>query len=159
MISGEGFPIDCIVSDFVNGAAEELCRVNESHDFLLVEGQGSISHPAYSGVTLGLLHGSAPDGLVFCFEAGRTKVEGFDGIDIPPLKEQMKALEVMANLRHRCRIIGLGINTRYLSDADAQAAIAKAEAEFGLPACDVYRTGADKLVQASLALRKEVLAR
>jgi uncharacterized NAD-dependent epimerase/dehydratase family protein len=159
MISGEGFPIDCIVSDFVNGAAEELCRVNESHDFLLVEGQGSISHPAYSGVTLGLLHGCAPDGLVFCFEAGRTKVEGFDGIDIPPLKEQMKALEVMANLRHPCRIIGLCVNTRYLSDADAQGALARAEAEFGLPACDVYRTGADKLVQASLKLRKELLAR
>jgi uncharacterized NAD-dependent epimerase/dehydratase family protein len=65
----------------------------------------------------------------------------------------------MANLRHPCRIIGIGINTRYLNAADAEAAIAKAEAEFGLPACDVYRTGAGKLVQASLALRKELLAR
>ena len=71
MISGDGVPVDCVVADFVNGAAEELVKQNEQHDFLLIEGQGSISHPAFSAVTLGLLHGSAPDGLIFCYEAGR----------------------------------------------------------------------------------------
>lgn len=156
MIEGEGFPIDCIVADFVNGAAEELCRLNESHDFLLIEGQGSISHPAYSAVTLGLLHGCAPDGLVFCYEAGRAQVEGLDDIDIPPLKDQMAVLEAAANLRHPCRIIGLAVNTRYLNDEHAHAALEEAEAEFGLPACDTYRTGVDKLVQACLELRKEI---
>lgn len=157
MISGEGVPIDCVVADFVNGAAEELVAENEQHDFLLVEGQGSISHPAYSAVTLGLLHGCAPDGLIFCYEAGRKQVKGFDNIDIPPMIEQMKACEVMSNLRHPCKIIGIAINTRTLNDADALAEIARTEATYGLPTCDVYRTGADKLVQACIALRAELI--
>lgn len=158
MISGEGVPIDCVVADFVNGAAEELVQQNEQFDYLLIEGQGSISHPAFSAVTLGLLHGCAPDGLIFCYEAGRSQVKGLENIDIPPLAEQILACEVMANLRHPCRMIGISVNTRTLTTADAEAEIAKAEAAFQLPATDVYRFGADKLVQASIALRKEVLS-
>ncbi len=159
MISGEGFPVDCIVSDFVNGAAEELVKQNEAHDFLLVEGQGSLSHPSFSAVTLGLLHGCAPDGLIFCYEAGRTQVKGLDNVDIPPMKKQVEAYEVMANLRHPCKFIGVAINSRSLNAEEAKAEIENAENAFGLPACDVYRTGADKLVQACLGLRNEVLAR
>jgi len=158
MISGEGVPIDCVVADFVNGAAEELVAENEQHDYLLVEGQGSISHPAYSGVTLGLLHGCAPDGLIFCYEAGRTQVKGFDNIDIPPMQDQMHACEVMANLRHPCKIIGIAINTRTLSDADALVEISHAEKTYGLPACDVYRTGADKLIKECVALRERLVS-
>jgi uncharacterized NAD-dependent epimerase/dehydratase family protein len=159
MISGEGVPIDCVVADFVNGAAEELVAANEQHDYLLVEGQGSISHPAYSAVTLGLLHGCAPDGLIFCYEAGRKQVKGFDNIDIPPMIEQMKACEMMANLRHPCKIIGIAINTRTMNQADALAEIARTEATYGLPTCDVYRTGADKLVKACVALREELVSK
>ncbi len=157
MISGEGVPIDCVVADFVNGAAEQLAKENEEHDYLLVEGQGSISHPSFSAVTLGLLHGSAPDGLIFCYEAGRVQVKGLDNVDIPPLKDQMAAYEALANLRHPCKIIGIAINSRSLGHDDALAEIAKAELTFGLPACDVYRTGAEKLVDACVALRAEVL--
>ncbi|MCA9035456.1 MAG: DUF1611 domain-containing protein [Planctomycetaceae bacterium] len=157
MISGDGLPIDCVVSDFVNGAAEELCRSNEHHDFLLIEGQGTISHPSFSAVTVGLLHGSAPDGLIFCFEAGREQVKGLDGVLIPPLEQQLSAFEAMARLRHPCRTIGIAVNTRYLTSVDALAAIDAAEQRFGLPACDVYRTGAQKLVQACIHLRKELL--
>lgn len=159
MISGEGVPIDCVVADFVNGAAEKLVIENERHDFLLVEGQGSISHPAYSAVTLGLLHGCAPDGLIFCYEAGRLQVKGFDNIDIPPMKDQMRACEVNANLRHPCKIIGIAVNTRLMNNDEALAEIAHAEEIYGLPACDVYRTGADKLVQACIALREELLSK
>lgn len=158
MISGAGVPIDCVVADFVNGAAEQLVRQNEQHEFVLIEGQGSISHPAFSAVTLGLLHGCAPDGLIFCYEAGREQVKGLDNVDIPPLKAQMDALEAAANLRHPCRIIGIAVNTRTLTAEEATAEIANAESTFGLPACDVYRDGADKLVQACLQLRDEVLA-
>lgn len=158
MISGEGVPIDCVVADFVNGAAEELMKQNEQHDFLLVEGQGSISHPSFSAVTCGLLHGTAPDGLVFCYEAGRNQVKGLDDVDIPPLQDQIKAYEVLANLRHPCRFIGIAINTRSLTSAEAEAEIARAETVFGLPACDVYRTGADKLVNACIGLRQELLS-
>lgn len=157
MIAGEGVPIDCVISDFVNGAAEELSKENEEHDFLLIEGQGSIAHPAFSAVTLGLLHGSAPDGLIFCYEAGRSQVKGLDNIDITPLKEQMQAYEILANFRHPCKLIGIAINSRNLTAPEAEREIARAEAAFALPACDVYRDGADKLVQACIALRERVL--
>lgn len=156
MISGEGVPIDCVVADFVNGAAEELVVQNEHHDILLIEGQGSISHPSFSAVTLGLLHGCAPDGLIFCYEAGREQVKGLDHVNIPPLADQMRAYEVLANLRHPCRIIGIAVNTRNLTADEADAELYRAEDTFSLPACDVYRTGADKLVQACIALQKEV---
>lgn len=159
MISGEGVPIDCVVSDFVNGAAEQLVQQNEDQDFLLIEGQGSIAHPAYSAVTLGLLHGSAPDGLIFCYEAGREMIKGFDDLKITPLKDQIHLFLAAANVRHPCQFIGMAINTRNLTPEAAKAEIARAEQDFGLPACDVYRDGSDKLVQASLQLRDEVLAK
>ncbi|WP_236696440.1 DUF1611 domain-containing protein [Rhodopirellula islandica] len=153
MISGRGVPADCVVSDFVNGAVEYLVRDNDDADFLIVEGQGSISHPAYSAVTLGLLHGCAPQGLVFCYEAGRSEVKGFDGCAIPPLEQQMQAIEQLANLRGPSKFIGVSINTRNLSLEDAKREVERAEHRFGLPACDVYRDGADKLVQAALELQ------
>lgn len=158
MVSGEGVPIDCVVADFVNGAAEDLVARNEQHDFLLVEGQGSISHPAFSAVTAGLLHGCAPDGLLFCYEAGREHVKGLHQIPIAPMLDQLRACEVMANLRQPCKFIGVTVNTRTLSPSEAAAEIERAEQYFGLPACDVYRDGVSKLVAASLQLRKEILA-
>ncbi len=159
MVSGGGVPIDCIVADFVNGAAEQLVAAAEEHDFLLIEGQGSIAHPAFSAVTAGLLHGCAPDGLVFCYEAGREYVKGLDKIPIVPLRQQLQAFEVFANLRHPCKFIGLAVNTRTLTPQAAADEIARVEQETGLPACDVYRDGSDKLVEAVLKLRAEVLAR
>ncbi|TWT80195.1 hypothetical protein CA13_16080 [Planctomycetes bacterium CA13] len=158
MISGEGVPVDCVVADFVSGAAEELVAENQQHDFLLIEGQGSISHPSFSAVTLGLLHGVAPDGLVFCYEAGRTQVKGLDNIDIPEMKAQIDAYETMANLRHRCKFIGIAVNTRRLGDEQAKAELARVESEFNLPACDVYRTGSERLVAACIALREQVVS-
>lgn len=156
MIEGSGVPIDCVIGDFVNGAAEELAVQHELHDFLLIEGQGSISHPAFSAVTTGLLHGCAPDALIYCYEAERRLVKGLNDVPIPPLKKQLDALETLANLRHPCQTIGIAVNTRSLSDQLAREEIDRAEAEFGLPACDVYRHGADKLVTATLACAKRL---
>jgi uncharacterized NAD-dependent epimerase/dehydratase family protein len=153
MISGEGVPVDCVVSDFVNGAIEQFVKQNEAHQYLLIEGQGSISHPAYSAVTLGLLHGCAPSGLVFCYEAGRLKVKGLDGIDIPPMARQMEAFLATANLRHPCRFVGIAVNTRKMNAEQARAEIERVEQEFQLPACDVYRDGAHKLVEACIQLK------
>ncbi|EAQ79159.1 DUF1611 domain-containing protein [Blastopirellula marina] len=159
MISGRGVPIDCVVADFVNGTIERFVRQNEEHDFLLIEGQGSISHPAYSAVTLGLLHGAAPDGLIYCYEAGRENVKGLKDVPLRSHQELLNAYEVAANLRHPCRIIGVAVNTRTLSEDAAMAELEWAKKEFQLPVCDVYRTGAAALVEASLQLRAEVLAR
>ncbi|MEZ6135370.1 MAG: DUF1611 domain-containing protein [Pirellulaceae bacterium] len=158
MVSGEGVPIDCVVADFVNGAAEDLVARHEDQEFVLIEGQGSIAHPAFSAVTAGLLHGCAPDGLIFCYEAGRNAVKGFDGIPIVPMDQQLRAFEVMANLRHKCKFIGVAINTRTLTAEAAAAEVERAEREFGLPACDVYRDGADKLVTAAEQLRASIMS-
>ena len=157
MIIGEGAPIDCVVSAFVNGAVEELVSQNEHHDFVLIEGQGSISHPAFSAVTAGLLHGGAPQGLLFCYEAGRTHVKGLKDIPIVPMHQQIAAVEAMANLRFPCRVIGISVNTRNLTDEQAHREVAEAEARFGLPACDVYRHGAAKIAEACEQLRLDLL--
>lgn len=156
MIAGAGVPIDCVVADFVNGAAEQLCVQHEQHEITLIEGQGSISHPAFSAVTLGLLHGCAPDGLIFCYEAGRDLVKGLDDVSIPAMEDQIAAYRTLANLRHRCRFIGIAVNTRTLTPDQAEAEIERVENHFGLPACDVYRSGPDKLVQATLELQQEI---
>lgn len=153
MISGQGVPVDCVVADFVNGAIEHLVRATEDADFQLIEGQGSISHPAYSAVTLGLLHGCAPDGLIYCYEAGRTFVKGLDQVPLPTCEEQLDVLQRIANLRHPCQVLGIAVNTRLLSPEAAAEEVQSAERRFGLPACDVYRDGPAKLVAAVVALR------
>lgn len=158
MISGTGVPADCVVADFLNGAVEYLVREHQDQDYLLIEGQGSIAHPAFSAVTAGLLHGCAPHGLVFCYEAGRTKVKGFVDQPIVSHEIQMQTLLQMAQLRQPARFLGLSINTRNLSEEEAQDEIARAEDQFQLPACDVYRQGAEKLVQAAMALKQESIS-
>lgn len=158
MISGQGVPVDCVVADFVNGAIEHLVRATEDADFQLIEGQGSISHPAYSAVTLGLLHGCAPDGLIYCYEAGRQFVKGLDQVPLPACEAQLDVLQRIANLRHPCQVLGIAVNTRLLSPGDAAEEIRAAEQRFGLPACDVYRDGPAKLVAAALALRNRRFA-
>ncbi len=157
MVNGEGVPVDCVVSDFVNGAAEALAAAHEDADFSIIEGQGSVSHPAFSAVTVGLLHGAAPDGLIYCYEAGRTHVKGLDHRPLAPPEAQMRVLDALANLHHPCHFIGVAVNTRHLNDRQAVEELRHAEQRFGLPACDVYRDGAEKLVRACIELRREVL--
>ncbi|RCS54043.1 DUF1611 domain-containing protein [Bremerella cremea] len=154
MISGHGIPVDCVVSDFVNGAVETFVRENEQHDIQLIEGQGSLSHPSFSAVTLGLLHGAAPQGLIYCYEAGRHEVKGLSGIPIPSHRKLLQAYEVAGNLRAPCQIIGIAANTRNLSAQEAEAELARMRDEFELPVCDVYRTGAQPLVAAVHKLRE-----
>ncbi|TWT94694.1 DUF1611 domain-containing protein [Stieleria varia] len=157
MISGEGVPIDCVVADFVNGAAESLVRRNEQHDFVLVEGQGCISHPSFSAVTLGLLHGCAPHGLIYCYEVGREQVKGLDGVPLLPMRRLIQAYEMAASLRHPCSVIGIAMNSRQLNESEAQSERERVSQEFGLPVCDVYRDGAGVLADAVVQLRQEVI--
>lgn len=156
MICGDGVPIDCVVSDFVNGAAESLVKRYEEREVLMIEGQGCISHPSFSAVTLGLLHGCAPDGLIFCYEVGRTMVKGLDGIPLLPNRTLIETYEAMASLRHPCRVIGIAMNSRNVSDAEAEAERIRIADEFDLPVCDVYRDGAAVLANAVSDLQREV---
>lgn len=155
MISGDGVSVDCVVSDFVNGSVEALVRRNQEHDVLLIEGQGSISHPSFSSVTLGLLHGCAPDGLIFCYEVGRTTVKGLDRVALLPNRKLIEAYEANASLRHPCRVIGIAMNSRNVSSEEAETERDRIRAEFGLPVCDVYRHGASALADAVVSLQRE----
>lgn len=156
MVEGDGVPIDCVVSDFVNGAIEKQILAQQHHNILVIEGQGSISHPRYSAVTCGLLHGCMPHGLIMVYEAGRRKVYGMDYIDLKPLDELVKAYEAFGSLAMPTRVIGFAINTRQLSPEEAEAERKRVKQEFGLPACDVIRHGSDELVDAVLRLRQEL---
>jgi uncharacterized NAD-dependent epimerase/dehydratase family protein len=112
-------------------------------------------HPSYSGVTLSLLHGSAPQALILCYEVGREVVTGVESVKIPPLMEIKKIYDVMANIHQRCQCIGIGINSRKLNAAEAARERQRVKQEFGLPACDVIRDGPDELVDAILAFQKK----
>jgi uncharacterized NAD-dependent epimerase/dehydratase family protein len=149
-IAGWGIAVDAVVADFIAGAAERLVLegVDRGGKLLLVEGQGSLLHPAYSGVTLGLMHGSAPDGYVLCHMAGAEAVDGDDRFPIPPLGELVALHEQMSLLPRPAKVYGIALNTRLLGDEEARAAIAAAEEETGLPTDDPVRFGASKLVDA-----------
>jgi uncharacterized NAD-dependent epimerase/dehydratase family protein len=153
-IAGWGISVDAVVSDFIAGAAERLVveGAERGGELLWVEGQGAILHPVYSGVTLGLFHGSAPHLLLLCHEAGRTEIEGVGGgpHPIPPLNELVELHERLSLPARPARVAAIALNTRLLSEADARAAIAAAEEETGLPADDPVRFGAGKLLAAFL---------
>ncbi len=155
VIAGWGIAVDAVVADFIAGAAERLVVEGRERggDLLWVEGQGSLIHPVYSGVTLGLYHGSVPHLLVLCHEAGRTHIEGAGGgpHPIPPLAELVELHERMALPARPARVVAVALNTRRLTEDEARAAIAAAEAETGLPADDPVRFGAATLVDAVLA--------
>jgi D-glutamate N-acetyltransferase len=149
-IAGWGISVDAVVSDFLAGAAERL--VVEGHErggeLLFVEGQGSLVHPAYSGVTLGLLHGSAPHELILCHLAGTTEVDGYPGHPLPSLAELVALHERTSLPRRRATVACVALNTRLLSGDDARAAVAAAEAETGLPTDDPVRFGSNRLLDA-----------
>jgi uncharacterized NAD-dependent epimerase/dehydratase family protein len=151
-IAGWGIAVDAVVSDFLAGAAERL--VVEGHrrggELLFVEGQGSLAHPAYSGVTLGLVHGSAPHAFVLCHQAGATEIQGYAGHPIPSLPELVELHERVALPLRPARVACIALNTSHLDDAAARAAIDEAAAETGLPADDPVRFGAGPLLDAVL---------
>jgi uncharacterized NAD-dependent epimerase/dehydratase family protein len=148
-IAGWGIAVDHVISDYVAGAAERLVLEGaERGDLLFVEGQGALFHPAYSGVTLGLLHGSAPDLLVLVYKPNATHNRNYPDLPVPPLNELIAAYENVAAPVRPTRVAAIALNTSDLDEDAARAAIADAERETGLPADDVVRFGADRLLQA-----------
>ncbi len=156
MIEGDGCPVDCVVSDFVNGAVEKLVLANQHHDILLIEGQGSLSHPRYSAVTLGLLHGCVPHGMILVYEAGRRHVLGMDYMPLPPLKKIVELNEMMASVAMPSRVIGVAMNSRLLNPEEAEAERDRVRRELGVPVCDVIRHGPGEMVDAILALQRQL---
>jgi uncharacterized NAD-dependent epimerase/dehydratase family protein len=157
MIEGWGIAVDAVVSDFVNGAAEQLVlEGSKNADIVLVEGQGSINHPGYSAVTLGLLHGSCPDALILCHQATREYIGDYrqaSWLRIPPLTDYIRWYQEIGSAIHPTKVIGICLNTYDMTDAEARAACEKASRETGLPATDPVRFDQAPLIDAILAAR------
>ena len=146
-IAGDGVSVDAVVADFISGATEFLSPANDPDHWDLVEGQGSLFHASYAGVSMGLIHGAQPDALVLCHEPTRKHMRGLPEYPIPNLKECLDSNEQAARLTNpKAACIGVSINTRDLSDAERESYFKRVEDELGLPAVDPVATGVGKLV-------------
>ena len=150
-IEGSGVAVDAIVSDFMSGAIVELCPAAADDHWDLVEGQGSLFHPSYAGVSLGLLHGAQPDTLVLCHEPTRTHMRGLPGRPLPGLESCIEAnLAAARVVSPSPRFAGVSINTRDVAEAEARALLERTEHELGLPCIDPARDGVDRILDAML---------
>jgi uncharacterized NAD-dependent epimerase/dehydratase family protein len=143
LIAGWGISVDRVVSDFAAGAAEQLVlyAAHEGADLIVVEGQGAINHPAYAPVTLALMTGTAPDALILVFDPQRDAIESY-GTPTLPYAKAIEIHEAVLQTVKPAEVVGVALNTRALSEADARAEISRAREETGLPADDVVRFGA-----------------
>ena len=154
LIAGRGMPMDAVVADFEAGAAEMLSPAADANHWDVIEGQGSLFHPAYAGVSLGLLHGSQPDVFVVCHEPGRTHVLGHSAFALPTIEETIDmTIRLGRRTNPAIRCGGVSLNTSSLDEADALALLALHGEQLGLPVADPIRGGAafDRLVDACLA--------
>jgi len=149
LITGDGVPLDAVIADFMAGAIEHLTPPNDDDHWDLIEGQGSLFHASYSGVTMALVHGGQPDALVLCHEPTRTHMRGLPHFPVPSVDDlRPLAMQLAQIVNPDCQVIGSAINTAALSDAEAEAYLAETEQRTGLPAVDPFRHGTDKLIDA-----------
>jgi len=155
LIEGRGIAVDRVVADFAAGAVERMVtEAAADHDVLFVEGQGSLAHPAYSGVTLSILHGAAPDALVLCHAAGREAIHGYEDTQIPPVGQVAELYEDVAAPVGTSEVVAGALNTASIeADDDARAALSAYAADLGVPAADPVRIGPDPILDA-LALEE-----
>ncbi|OSN06771.1 EBNA-1 nuclear protein [Lonsdalea iberica] len=146
LISGSGVSIDAVVSDFTAGAVEVLAPANDADHWDVIEGQGSLFHPSFAGVTTGIIHGAQPDALVLCHEPTRKTMRSVD-YPIPDLATCMTLNLSMAHLTNpHARFVGISVNTSALDEAAAQKFITETESQFGLPVVDPFRQGVGRIV-------------
>ena len=149
LITGTGIPLDAVVADFMAGAVEWLTPDNDADHWDLIEGQGSLFHPSFSGVTMALVHGGQPDALVLCHEPTRTHMRGLPHYKLPTLEALRNlALETARIVNPDVRVTGVSVNTAALSDTDAEKCLREIEDRMGLPTVDPFRHGAGRLVEA-----------
>jgi uncharacterized NAD-dependent epimerase/dehydratase family protein len=142
LIAGTGIPIDAVVANFVAGAAEILSPAAAPDHWDVVEGQGSLFHPAYAGVSLGLLHGTQPDVVVLCHDPGRVEVAGYPGFPIPPLEEVIEQNLVLGRRTNPgIRCAGVSLNTAKMSEVEAEVCLDSYATRLGLPCADPIRGG------------------
>ena len=151
MISGEGYCIDRAIGDFASGIAERLILDTADHEWVFVEGQGSIDHPSYSGVTLSLLHGTAPQALVLCHVHSRDGRRHDEGSPLLPLAECMRLYETISVPILPAKVVGVSVITRGLNEVQARAELEQIERDLGVPATDPLRFGVEKVADALVA--------
>jgi uncharacterized NAD-dependent epimerase/dehydratase family protein len=153
MIEGWGVSVDRVISDFVNGTAEWLVeRAEQMGDWIFVEGQGSIDHPAYSAVTLGLMHGCRPHAMVLVHQPGRPGHHGWEGQDgrgwpVKSVPQNIALYEAVAAAVAPAPVAAVALNTSLLTEGEARAEIERVAAETGLPVDDPYRFGPERLFE------------
>lgn len=147
LISGEGVSVDAVAADFISGAVEQLAPHNDPNHWDVIEGQGSLFHPSFAGVSLGLMHGAQADALVLCHEPTREHMRGLPDYKIPDLQHCMDLNLASARLTNpHAKFAGFSINTVELSEAEAKAYLLELEDRFDLPAVDPFRFGVDKII-------------
>lgn len=153
LIAGSGVPVDAVVADFISGAVEMLCPANDPDHWDVIEGQASVLHPSYAGVTVGLVMGAQPDAMVLVHEPTRATMRGLGDRPVPGIAETMEAHLACARVTNpAARIVGISLNTQHMSESAALREIAETEQRFGLPTVDPSRTGCAPLVAALQAL-------
>lgn len=150
MVAGAGVAVDAVASDFAAGAIELLVLEAGHSDVCVVEGQGSIGHPGFSGVTLAILHGACPDAMILVHHAGRTHQKSEPRDPLPPLRAQWSAYEQAASLLHPARIVGVALNTHDVSTRVVRSETRRIKKEFAVPVVDPLREGCDALLSAAL---------
>jgi len=149
LVSGKGISIDAVAADFISGTAEHLSPSNQETDFYIVEGQGSLYHPSYAGVSLGLLHGSQPDYIVMCHDYSRKHIRHLKNYSLPDIKDCIKTNLEMGKLTNpNIKCIGISVNTSSIGDEESKIYLSKLEKEIGLPATDPCKFGVTKLVDS-----------
>lgn len=147
LITGRGVPLDAVVADFMAGSIEWLTPDNDDDHWDIIEGQGSLFHVSYSGVTMALIHGGQPDALVVCHEPTRSHMRGLPGYKLPTMAEVRDlALQLARVANPACEVVGYAINTQNMEEQAARDYIASVEQDLGLPATDPYRFGSANLV-------------
>ena len=150
-IHGAGISVDAVVADFISGATEQLCPAQPDDHWDIVEGQGSLFHPSYAGVSLGLLHGAQPDSLIMCHEPTRTHMRGLPNRSLPGLQSCMEAnLAAAKVVCSDTRFVGVSINTQGLDEAAALALLTSTENALSLPCVDPVRNGIGRIVDGLL---------
>ncbi|MCC5993737.1 MAG: DUF1611 domain-containing protein [Rhodobacteraceae bacterium] len=149
LITGDGVPLDAVIADFMAGSVEWLTPDNDPDHWDLIEGQGSLFHVSYSGVTLALIHGGQPDALILSHEPTRAHMRGLPDYKLPSLETLRDTALALARVANpACQVVGVSVNTAALSDEEARACCAGIEARIGLPTVDPFRHGAGRLVDA-----------
>jgi uncharacterized NAD-dependent epimerase/dehydratase family protein len=152
MIAGQGIPIDAVVADFVSGAAELVSPANDPEHWDVIEGQGSVFHPGYSAVSVGLLVGSQPDAFVVCTQAGRTHIEGWNDFPLPSVQAVIdRTIDIGRQVNPAIRCVGISANTASLDDDERNAYLADLAATHGVPAVDPLITGVGAIVDYLVA--------